>query len=303
MSQKWRKFQLGFLSSALVWAAVDALSYFALSGGWGNLLGTAPEATEAIGFPWVVWGEGGPYGGDYFSWLGLIGDVVVTLSVSAAVGLATVWLHKRDLATRPGSLSADDSVESTRQLQFSIRTLLGTTAAVAFVLSMIKTSVQSLSILLLVVYLFGPSLILLAAHLTRRIVPLQRNLIVSVTGALLVVSASMLGEVISGIGDFTRGIMGIYVCWIPQCVLILIIVLVYERVSAMRNDTMSEFWIGGPDAYQKGLQVELHKRLSELKARLEKADTRQEREDLADQIRRLKKEHEEQQGKIDRYIF
>ena len=225
-----RTFRLAFTSSLLVWATLNSLSYFARSGGWGNLVGTEPQAIEAIGFPWVIWGEGGACGSRFMSGAAMAGDAALAVAASLAVGLATAWLAARRPCGEPSQTPLPP--EATRRFQFSLRTMLISTAAVAFVLSLVRSEVNALAILLLIVYLFGPSILLVVAHLSRRMVPLDRGILLAVTGLALVVAAAVLGEVIDGIHDFTRGIMGLFVSWVPQCLLMLIVLLIWQRTRA-----------------------------------------------------------------------
>lgn len=227
-------FRLGFTISLLVWASLNSLSYFVRSGGWGNLVGMHPEGVEAIGFPWTVWGEGGTYGSRHMSTAAMAADAAVAVAASLAVGAAVAWLaNKRSPGLTP---SATIPPEATRRFQFSLRSMLIGTAAVAFVLSLVRSEVNALAILLLIVYVFGPSILLVAAHVTRRMVPLDRGILLSAIGAALVAAAAVLGETIAGIHDFTRGIMGLFVCWVPQCLLMLAVMLAWQWAMHSRSD-------------------------------------------------------------------
>jgi hypothetical protein len=229
-----KAFRVGFTSSLLIWATLNSLSYFVRSGGWGNLVGSQPQGIEAIGFPWTVWGEGGAYGSRFMSTAAMAGDAALAVVASLAVGLAMAWLAaKKPPGTEPQTAPPP---EATRRFQFSLRTMLISTAFVAFVLSLVRSEVNALAILLLIVYLFGPSIMLVAAHLSRPVVPVDRSILLTATGLTLVAAAAVLGEIIEGIHDFTRGILGLFVCWVPQCLLMLVVMLVWQRAVQPRKE-------------------------------------------------------------------
>ncbi|HIQ21024.1 MAG TPA: hypothetical protein EYH34_07300 [Planctomycetes bacterium] len=215
MGRRLRPFIGGSLWAVSGWAALNAVSYFWWSGGWGNLLGTRPGSFEAIGFPWVVWRQGQPYGNP------------VALAADAGLGLAVAWaggwvaqrLGRRCVASPVAQGQARDTT-ARRPLQFSLRGLLAATALVAGTLAALQTAAGAGPVLLGMIYLLGPAAIVALWFQLRHVTVHQRNVVVVATALVLVAAAAVLGQRIETIGDFTKGILGTYVFWTPQCVLV-----------------------------------------------------------------------------------
>lgn len=66
---------------------------------------------------------------------------------------------------------------------------------------------------------------------------------------------------------------------------------------------MSQFWTGGPGAYEKGLAEEARAKIADLRKRLKTAETQAEEEKLREQIRQVEKEYEEKLRAIGRCRF
>lgn len=62
--------------------------------------------------------------------------------------------------------------------------------------------------------------------------PLHRNLALAAIVLLCIPAAAALGETIHGIHDFTKGIFGLFVFWVPECVLTLIVLLGIEKIRS-----------------------------------------------------------------------
>lgn len=226
-----RKFILTFALALLCWATANSLSYFVRSEGWGNLLGTDRYRVEAMGFPWLIWGEGSWFRGYYFDRRGLTADASIAVATSFVVGLGVALFASRgrpNVSERaPGVVSAAGA----SPWQFSLSTLLIATTVVSIVLSGIRTSIDSLWAILLFVYVCSPSLMVVVAQLSRRRKPVERILAVLLTDLALIVAAAVLAEYVDGIGDWTKGIMGIFVCWIPQFTLFLAVAFAWGAVA------------------------------------------------------------------------
>jgi hypothetical protein len=219
--QAGKGFRLGFTWAVLAWATLNAVSYFYWSDGWGNLLGTQPDCAEAVGFPWVIWEQGHTYSGHFCHVPALLGDALLALLLGVATGLAVARYDLRSLGEDHDGLANETTPQqSPRHIQFSLRTLLLVTALAAMFLAVVRTAVTARPILLGLVYFLGPAVIVLVCFSLRRLVPRQRNLVAAVTTLLLIVAAAILGETIETINDFTKGIFGTFVFWIPQCTLI-----------------------------------------------------------------------------------
>ena len=221
-----------FLLVLLLCAAANALSYFVRSDGWGNLLGQTPQNSQAIGFPWLIWQEGGALG--TYNRLALIADLLAAFLTASLAWMVAGWLTKRRLALPSDDSGHDpDEVCPGRALQFQIRTLLALVVIEAVVLGAIRTYGDARPALLATIYVFGPSLLLAVAWRLRDIVPAHRNLALVVTGLLFVPAAAILGESIEGIRDFTRGLLGLFVCWVPQCVFLAVLLVAFGSRSVL----------------------------------------------------------------------
>lgn len=222
-----------FLLVILFWAAANVLSYFVRSDGWGDLLGQAPQTTEAIGFPWLIWQEGGTLGN--YSRLALVGNVVIALLSALAAAEIAAWLaRRRDQDVAVGDLHRDREASqhsAGRALQFRIRTLLALVVVEAIILGGIRSYGDARPALLAAIYLLGPSVLLAVGWRLRDVVPTHRNVALVVVGFLFVPAAAFLGESIEGIGDFTRGLLGLFVCWVPQCVLLVVLFTTFSRAK------------------------------------------------------------------------
>jgi hypothetical protein len=216
-----RRFRLGFTWAVLAWATLNAGSYFFWSDGWGNLLGTQPGCTEAIGFPWVIWEQGQTYSGHVCHVPALVGDALLAIGLGVVAGLATARHSRRSQDEDHDETPTDTAAHrSPRQNQFSLRTLLLVTALAAMFLAVVRSAITARPVLLGLVYFLGPAVVVLVCFSLRRVVPRHRNLVAAVATLLLIVAAAILGETIGTINDFTKGIFGTFVFWIPQCTLI-----------------------------------------------------------------------------------
>ncbi len=211
-----------FLLVLLLWAAANAISYFVRSDGYGNLLGQAPQNGEAIGVPWLIWSAGGAFGTSHNNRLALLGNTAVTLLSAAAAYAAVARFTRRssDVTKLPDEKTDTHFRSPGRALQFRLRTLLALVVVEAIVLGGIRSYGDARPALLAAIYLLGPSLLLAVAWRLRDVIPAHRNLALLLVGLLFVPAAAVLGESIEGIRDFTRGLLGLFVCWVPQCVLL-----------------------------------------------------------------------------------
>ena len=227
-----RSFRLAFTCTLLAWATLNAVSYFVWSDGRGNLLGNRPDAAEAIGVPWVVWEEGPGVTSSEIDLVALAANVALGVFCSVLVGLAAAPFGRPGAASLPSPSPTPAIPTAPRKLQFSLRALLMVAVVEALVFGAIRASVEARPVLLLLIYLFGPLLIVGVAHRLRNVVPLHRNLALAAIVLLSIPAVAVLGETIDGIRDFTKGIFGLFVFWVPECALISIVLLGIERIRA-----------------------------------------------------------------------
>ena len=91
-------FLRGFFAGALFCAALNALSYFFRSDGWGNLLGTTPQHREALGFPLQIWESGNSYGGYFADYRAVLLNAAFGAAIGTVCGL--IALRRRERLNR-----------------------------------------------------------------------------------------------------------------------------------------------------------------------------------------------------------
>lgn len=217
-------FGSAFLATFLVFAALNAVSYFVRSGGDALLGGSA--GVGRIGFPWLVWQDGAqPVGGFATVALGADGYFDYgAMALNAASGLATSGLFgllaKVAFRTKtPGErIETSGRIKADGPPQFSLRSLLIATAAVSVVLAFQRTVTdEAHAFSLAAIYLGGPSLVVCCAWAVRGRKNVGQMIAVCSVLAMLVAAALAVGTQTER-GDFTRVLLGLFVYWVPQCV-------------------------------------------------------------------------------------
>jgi len=231
-------FLSGSLWTVLLFAAINALSYFYRSDFLGDLFGARPGNDEAIGFPFLIWSEAGFSRSALPDSQALVQNVLLGLAVSLPGGLLWLFLFNNRLTNSIIRLSIRKHYEKLSQqirLQFSLRSLLLLTTVVAVVMAGAKGSVPLRRILLGVIYLGGPWIIVFVSWQSRRLVVWHRRFVVYGTLLLLLVGAFALGMSLTGIDDITRVFLGIFVFWVPQCVFGAIVPIALVRLGYCRR--------------------------------------------------------------------
>lgn len=231
-SRKVAVFRLAFLCALLVMASLNALSYFVRSRGWGGLLGRNVDGREAIGFPWLAWEEGGSWPVEY---LGLAGNIAVAVAVSLLFAATAIMLEGRLPLQAFFDTKRDLGGPVNRRFQYSLRSLLLLTAAAAVVAGVARSFSNIGSALLATAYLFGPAIILSASYCMRWAASVWGKTLISLAVTLLLTTVLFVGATMGGIDDFTKVLLGLFVCWVPQCVLIVAVLYVWQYVAAMRK--------------------------------------------------------------------
>jgi hypothetical protein len=234
-------FRGAFLATLLVFAALNAASYFVRCGG-DALLGRG-HGVGRIGFPWLVWQDGGePNLG--FASLALGSDGVFdygALALNAALGLAA-GLFVGLLATLvfkpkpPGEPCAGKKLAQTDAggpPQFSLRSLLTATAVVSVALAFQRAATpEARTFALAALYLLGPSLLVGCAWAARGRKRAEQTLAVCSALAMVVAAALAVGTRVEQ-GDSTRVLLGLYVYWVPQCVCMVAIVSAWQGLKVL----------------------------------------------------------------------
>ena len=213
-SSKLRWFIRGFAGGFILFAALNAMSWFFRSAGWSDLCGATLSAhTEAIGFPLELWREGVGYqGGLMMSVPSLAVNAGVGLLVAVIAGLVAVRLSPRIEAILP-----DDQIGAPKrfQLTFSVRGLLVVTTLIAIAIGLAQ-SLGSSPWLLGAIYFAGPLTLILIAMGPVGIPWEQRSVILVLTAICMLTGAILIGGRLEML--FDRVLLGVFICWVPQSV-------------------------------------------------------------------------------------
>ena len=234
-----RWFLRGFTAGVLLCAAITSLSYFQRSESWGDLLGGHPNRAEAMGFPVQLWEKGNNYGGYYVYPTGLLINGMTVLLVGSLCGFLTVLFSSRlnrlirELSQRQNAHQAN--------FQFSIRGLLWLTCLSALVLAVCRTVLTPSPRVLGSIFLLGRWILVSIALLPQKIAIEQRAWILTVSAALLIVAAIIVGGALPLPVPFEKVLLGIYICWTPQsastALLLSITMLVHYRRLLVANES------------------------------------------------------------------
>ena len=135
---KLRWFLRGMAGGFIVYAAMNAVSWFFRSTGWSDLCGATLNAhTEAIGFPFEIWREGAGNQGLVLVNLGI--HLLIGLIISLATGFAAVALSHKFEAMLP---EEDPATKSTFSMTFSVRGLMIVTSLIALLWASHKHSAR-----------------------------------------------------------------------------------------------------------------------------------------------------------------
>jgi hypothetical protein len=203
------RFGLGVGWGLMLFATANCLSYFYWSSGWGNLLGTRDDQPVGIGFPFLIWHNGFSYPDPVMRWGYLFANILVAVIGAAAIGWCFSGIKLK---------GAPSSASSTRPqfFQFNIGELLLMTVVVAAVLAVAGPALDWGTATLKTVYLVGPLLIGWLSLLLRRLPARTGDMVGLLFGLAMIVVAGIVSERLNGIRDFTRGLMGVFVFWVPQ---------------------------------------------------------------------------------------
>lgn len=216
---------MGLLAGVLLFAALNALSFFVRTGG------DLQQRGSRIGFPWLAWVDDGYPIGKFFP-CALLANVGVGFAASATLGCLFALIVR---SGRPFSwpqfqapapdlnsdFDGDETWAETRPRQFTLRglMLLMTAVAVLFAAGQ-KADENAKRQLLILTYWFGPTVLVAAFCLSSWLAPRARWQTMLVVMPLVLLSTLILGAS-AGLNDLTRVVLGFFVYWTPQCVLLL----------------------------------------------------------------------------------
>lgn len=216
-----RRVGAGMLAGALCFAAVNALSYFARSG--STSLTGGKYGGGRIGFPWLVWEENGAAIGTFHR-QGLTLNIISGITVSVAIGLAFGFATSKKLhggTPQPQQASLKPAATQPFVPQFTLRGLLLAIAELAVVLALGQCADERVKLqLLIATYWVGPGAVAATYFVAARLAPDAREQ-ATIHMVIVMVCASLTLGAGSGIGDMTQVLLGLFVYWTPQCVLLL----------------------------------------------------------------------------------
>ncbi|QEG21323.1 hypothetical protein [Mariniblastus fucicola] len=221
-SKQW--FARGAVGGVMIFAALNALSWFWLSDAWTDLCGATQNAgADAIGFPFEIWREGNYYGSGWminYPWLG------VNLILAIAIAFLFGWIGSRFASRLQQLVEGAESTELRKlNFTFSVRGLFVTTTIAAFFLGI--TRMLGVSPWLLgAIYFGGPLVLILIAMAPVGLHWEQRMIIVVAFAILMLVGCVMVGTKMGM--EFDRVLIGVFICWVPQSVFAAFAVLMWS---------------------------------------------------------------------------
>lgn len=217
----------GFASGILLYAAANALSWFVRSESWSDLLGTTEDAgIEAVGFPFEIWREYQHYRwGTVIDMPWVLVDLLIGLVLACGCGMLFIRFREQldPLLQMPVEENANG--ESGLRRSFSLRGLFVATTLAAVCIA----AVQALGLtskLLLAIYLAGPIVLILIAMAPTGMPWKQRVVLLIVFAAVMLGGCVLVGNRLDM--EFDRVLMGVYICWVPQSVFAITIVLLWS---------------------------------------------------------------------------
>ena len=225
----------------LVFAALNAISYFARSELGGNLLGNAPHHREALGFPFEMWESGNNFDG-YFVDLGpLAANLGLGLLFASTCGAALVRC-RRPLDQLEQELLASFPEEPSSPLQFSLRNLMVFTAIFSVVAAAARYAQAGRPEVLGAFYLFGPWLLVIIPFLPDGLTWQRRVVLVVPFTLMLMAGGVAIGQSLTPVVEFDKILLGTFLCWTPQsvvaAVVITLVVLWHWRRTRHRRPAM-----------------------------------------------------------------
>ena len=226
MDKKSRLFWFfnGVVFALLGIAAINCLSYFFRSSNAGLIRGLE-RGEEAIGFPLQIWSSHQVYQGIPLASKAVMVNTGVAVVVALVAGI--VFARSRHFLNRFLTVMIDrEENAGSAKLQFSIRGMLLITTVAAVVATLVRQSLGARPELLFVVYLLGPTFLILLAMIPRQLSWQSRVVLLIPSTILLIGYAVYVGKVL-GL-EFDRTMLRVCVFWIPQTVLAAMGLMIYH---------------------------------------------------------------------------
>lgn len=159
--------------------------------------------------------------GAFVDYGALYGNVFAALAFALLAGAFTAF------GTRPLNRLAepleqklrDSEQEQSVNVQFSIRSLLVAMVVAAMIAGLWRSAVAGRPETLIAIYILGP-LVLVGVAMAPRNIPWQQRVVILVPLTLLLIGAAIgIGGRLPSPREFDQVLLGIFICWTPQCVL------------------------------------------------------------------------------------
>lgn len=212
--------------TALVFAALNSLSYFFRSEDWGYWL-SAPGSRhdEAIGFPFQIWSSSSVYPGLPLDARGVTLNALIVSVVAIIAGLVSVasakFLNQFLLA-----MAENEKQEQAAKLQFSLKGMLIVTVIAGVVATLIRQSFGPRPELLLAVYFLGPTFLIVLAMIPRNLNWQSRIVLLIPSTILMIYYAIHIGGKL-GL-ELDRIMLGICIVWVPQTVIAAVALMLFH---------------------------------------------------------------------------
>ncbi len=235
-STRWHWFGRGLLAGLMIAAAMNALSYFWLSDGVLNLIGASEVQEEAIGFPMEVWRKGEAYGRMVVNFTAFFTNCTVgwvfALIVAALSGwkweslnLIVLQSLKREARRRDGGNGS---------FQFSIKSMLIATSVIALFLAA-AMNVSADPKVLAVIFFAGPGVLVGLSMLPPNIKWQHRVVMMTMMAIVMIGVAIAVGGQLGRL--FDEVLLGIFICWTPQAVVGILLLVGYLLLSSKSKGT------------------------------------------------------------------
>lgn len=210
-------FGRGFAIAALACGALNAASYFVRSEKLGDLAGFTPDHAEALGFPLLMWQKGDSYSGFFVDYFALGINTLFASVLGVIGGMAAV--RTRGRWERLASELKNQEHPPRRNFQFSMRALLWLTTLAAVIAALAPWFPAGRPEVLLVILLFGPTILVATAYIPRGIPWRQRVGVLLGLIPLLIATAIAAGAYQQPRREFDQVLLAIFICWTPQSAL------------------------------------------------------------------------------------
>ncbi len=239
-SRKTGWFFNGVLVSVLMMATANGLSYFVRSGSWQPLL-DASYNSQALGFPLEIWRRGESYAsGALVDQRAMAINAVIAILIGSCIGWWFVSNHRRLDRFMDFMIERELATKSGMTWQFSVAGVFAFTALVAVFFAAVRAALGASPNVLLGIYVLGPTFLVALAMLPSGLTWQSRVLLLAPSTLLMIGFTMYVGTKV-GL-QFDHVMMGVFVCWVPQTVLAIIVLMVRQWVQfvATKEPSRSE---------------------------------------------------------------